>query len=106
MFNIPSYIFNSLQAQNTTMVSTSDHWTSFQNLLPESKHTLRIKQLLSKTNFLFLYTKAMQICYTLDTKSKATQLQNKLLTCSIDSNKFASSQYNIMVELRFSDSKN
>ncbi|KAI9740843.1 MAG: hypothetical protein M1818_004448 [Claussenomyces sp. TS43310] len=88
------------------MVTASDYWTSFQNLDRESEHAQKIEGVLNTANFSLLCSSALQIRRTINANLNAGQVQVEPLTCSIDSTKFASGQYNVVVELRFSDSKN
>jgi aminoglycoside phosphotransferase (APT) family kinase protein len=76
-------------------------WTLFQDLDLESEHAQRIERLIRTANFHFLSTKALEIRRTLDEAGRA---EVEPLTCSIDTSKFASGQYNVVVELNFSDS--
>lgn len=82
------------------MVSVNQSWTSFQNFDRDSDYGKKIQAVLEHANFSFLCSKAVELrrqeegCPdTLDT-----------LACSVDTTKFASGTFNVVVALDFSDS--
>ncbi|KAI9803260.1 MAG: hypothetical protein M1825_002051 [Sarcosagium campestre] len=84
----------------------SDHWTSYENLEPESDHVRKIEKLLSTADFHFLSIKATKIRQSLDSDRRGiSDPLGETLTCSIDRGKFTSGTYNVVVELCFSDSE-
>lgn len=78
------------------MFGPSDTWTSFESLDPEDEHTKDIENLLGGANFSLLRSKAVELRRRFDGLSGQ-------ITSSINTSKFTSGYYNVVLEIIFSD---
>ncbi|KAJ5479232.1 hypothetical protein N7530_004741 [Penicillium desertorum] len=77
------------------MGSVDKHWTSFQNMDTESDHAQSIQTVLETANFTHLCSEA--------TKIRQREESLNALTCSVNTTKFTSGTYNLVIALTFSD---
>jgi serine/threonine protein kinase len=80
------------------MASVNQNWTSFQNIDLDSDHAKKIQTVLQNANFSYLCSKAVEL-----RKKEGAHVRNTLI-CSVDTAKFTSGAFNVVVALTFSDS--
>lgn len=80
------------------MASVNQNWTSFQNIDLDSDHAKKIQAVLQNANFSYLCSEAVKL-----RKKEEAHVQNTL-ACSVDTAKFTSGAFNVVVALTFSDS--
>ncbi|QKX54434.1 uncharacterized protein TRUGW13939_01520 [Talaromyces rugulosus] len=78
------------------MTPVNQNWPSFQHLGRESDHVKKIEEVLAKADFAYLCSKAIE--YRENKENKPS------LQCSVDTTRFTSGAFNVVVALDFSDS--
>lgn len=88
------------------MDDTSDQWNPFQNVDRDSTHGQMIEHVLRTSDFDFLCSTAIRLRQELEEDPQGrSQTSADQLNCSINTDRFATGQQNVVLKLQFSDSE-